>query len=369
MTIPAEDYRPLQFGEALKLRYASSNRNPHFALGALGGRYVLMCVVADLAAAAAQAALRAIAPVAFDETLKACIVFCAAPGGGTDALVAEAAKTKLVFDDPSAEAARDCALLDPRLEPQGRWILFDPGLRVMALWPLAGAEQALAALAALPHPDQHAGAPLHAPVLIAPRIFESSFCDTLVAYYAKHGGIASGITKNSPDGKTFITLADDFKRREDCMIEDALLREHAMHRVFWRLLPEIEKCFAWRATRMERYIVSRYNAESGGFFRPHRDNTTKGTAHRRFAVTINLNTGEYDGGDLRFPEFGSRTYRAPRGGAVVFSCGLLHEATPITRGERYAFLPFLYDEEGVKTRAANNPHLDPSAPRYEGALS
>jgi hypothetical protein len=35
-------------------------------------------------------------------------------------------------------------------------------------------------------------------------------------------------------------------------------------------------------------------------------------------VTINLN-GDYDGGDLRFPEFGDRTYRAPPAGAVVFA--------------------------------------------------
>ncbi len=365
MTTRTEEYRPLQYGEALKLGYAASNRNPHFVLGSLAGRYVLMCVVADLKAAGAQSALREAASAASDETAKACIVFCAAPNGEDDALVA-AASEKLIFHDPNGETALDCRLLDPVQQPHGRWILFDPSLRVMAVWPLAAAQAALGALAALPEPSQHAGAPLHAPVLIAPRIFEPDFCDVLIAYYAKHGGFASGITKNSPDGKTFVTLADDFKRREDCMIEDAMLREHAMHRVYWRLIPEIEKCFAWRATRMERYIVSRYNAESGGFFRPHRDNTTKGTAHRRFAVTINLNTGDYDGGDLRFPEFGSRTYRAPRGGAVVFSCGLLHEATPVTRGERFAFLPFLYDEEGVKTRAANNVHLDESAPRYMG---
>ena len=72
---------------------------------------------------------------------------------------------------------------------------------------------------------------------------------------------------------------------------------------------------------------------------PHRDNTTRGTAHRRFAVTINLNDGPWEGGDLRFPEYGPQTYRAPTGGAVVFSCSLLHECTPVTRGERYCFLP------------------------------
>ena len=54
-----------------------------------------------------------------------------------------------------------------------------------------------------------------------------------------------------------------------------------------------------------------------------------------------------------FPEFGQRTYRAPTGGAVVFSCSLLHEATPVTSGRRYAFLPFLYDEAARKVRDAN----------------
>ena len=38
---------------------------------------------------------------------------------------------------------------------------------------------------------------------------------------------------------------------------------------------------------------------------------------------------------------------------MIFSCALLHEAKPVTRGKRYAFLPFLYDEEGAKLREAN----------------
>jgi hypothetical protein len=37
---------------------------------------------------------------------------------------------------------------------------------------------------------------------------------------------------------------------------------------------------------------------------------------------------------------------------VVFACGLLHEATRVTRGRRYAFLPFFFDEAGAAVRAA-----------------
>jgi len=118
-------------------------------------------------------------------------------------------------------------------------------------------------------------------------------------------------------------------------------------------VPAIARAFQFQATRMERYLVACYDAEQLGFFVAHRDNTTSGTAHRRFACTLNLNAEDYDGGELRFPEFGPRTYRAPTGGAVVFSCSLLHEATPVTRGRRFAFLPFLYDDAAAKVRAAN----------------
>ena len=42
-------------------------------------------------------------------------------------------------------------------------------------------------------------------------------------------------------------------------------------------------------------------AEDVGHFRPHRDNGQGLTAHRRFAVSINL-TGDFEGGAVGFPE-------------------------------------------------------------------
>jgi predicted 2-oxoglutarate/Fe(II)-dependent dioxygenase YbiX len=115
---------------------------------------------------------------------------------------------------------------------------------------------------------------------------------------------------------------------------------------------------------MERYVVACYAAEDGGHFRAHRDTTTKGTAHRRFAVSINLNS-DYDGGTIAFPEYSSNQFKPPVGGALVFSCSLLHEVERVTRGERYAFLPFLYDEAAAEIRLSNNPHLDPEVGEYK----
>jgi predicted 2-oxoglutarate/Fe(II)-dependent dioxygenase YbiX len=120
----------------------------------------------------------------------------------------------------------------------------------------------------------------------------------------------------------------------------------------------------FKPTRMERYIVSCYAAADGGHFRAHRDNTTKGTAHRRFAVSINLNA-EFDGGEVSFPEYGPRGYKAPAGGAVVFSCSLLHAVSRVTAGQRFAFLPFIYDDEAARMREANNAHLSESAVAYK----
>jgi hypothetical protein len=197
----------------------------------------------------------------------------------------------------------------------------------------------------------------HAPVLVLERVFEPEFCRKLVEYYKTRGGHDSGFMQEKAG---FTTEVTDYgmKRRNDCTIEDEWLRDAAVARIRERLRPEIKHVFQFDATRIERHIISCYDATIGGYFRPHRDNTMKGTAHRRFAVTLNLNAEEYEGGALRFPEFGERTYVAPTGGVVVFSCSLLHEATPITKGVRYAYLPFLYGDADAELRERNKDFLD-----------
>jgi len=114
-------------------------------------------------------------------------------------------------------------------------------------------------------------------------------------------------------------------------------------------VPEIAKVPQFKVTRMERYVVSCYATEEGGHFSAHRDNTTKGTAHRRFAVSVNLND-DFEGGEVSFPEYGPRSFQAPPGGAVVFSCSLLHKVSKVTKGRRFVVLPFLYDDTAASIR-------------------
>jgi predicted 2-oxoglutarate/Fe(II)-dependent dioxygenase YbiX/peroxiredoxin len=242
------------------------------------------------------------------------------------------------------------------------WLLLDRALRIQGLFPIDAGAAALAALEAA----VEAPPPPHAPILVVPDIFEPQLCRHLISLYEANGGQESGFMREV-DGKTVMMTDPGHKRRRDHLIEDAKLQQQLALRVRRRLAPMIRRAFQFEATRMERYIVACYDAEQGGHFRPHRDNTTMGTAHRRFAVTINLNAGEYEGGDLRFPEFGRTAYRAPTGGAVVFSCSMLHEATQVTRGTRYAFLPFLYDEAAAELREANNAHLGEGLGPYKKA--
>ncbi|MEZ5960654.1 MAG: 2OG-Fe(II) oxygenase [Hyphomonadaceae bacterium] len=352
---PLAAVRPLFLGEPLPFLHAKSNRNGQFALGSLAGRFVLICAIRDIDAPAARGALAAIPRDPRDETKQLIAIFIT---GASDAELDALGATRLIFND--ADVADASGLFDPR-EPAGRWILFDQTLRVLATWRLEDSEAALRVFAAAPSPDRQASS---APVLIVPNVFEPAFCKQLIAYYQGQESNPSGVTQQDASGRTFVALNDSFKRRHDVLIGDAQLRDAIMQRIYWRLAPMIQRAFMWRPTRMERYLVACYDAERGGFFKPHRDNTTHGTAHRRFAVTINLNANDYEGGDLRFPEFGSRTYRAPTGGAVVFACALLHEATPVTQGQRYAFLPFLYDDAAAKVREANNQYLDDSLPQY-----
>jgi predicted 2-oxoglutarate/Fe(II)-dependent dioxygenase YbiX len=245
-------------------------------------------------------------------------------------------------------------------------MILDERLRVVASLPFGDRPeehipQVLQFIGTLPTiaPDVAAGVP--APILIVPRIFEEELCRKLVSYYETSGGKDSGFMRDV-NGQTVFVSDHRFKRREDCEITDEQMRQECMVRISERLLPEIYKAFQFQVTRLERYLVACYEAEKEGHFGPHRDNTTKGTAHRRFAVSLVLNAEEFEGGTLRFPEFGRQTYSPPTGGAIVFSCSLLHEATPVTKGRRYVFLPFLYDEAAAQIRAQNLAFIQTPTP-------
>ncbi|MDA1162841.1 MAG: 2OG-Fe(II) oxygenase [Planctomycetota bacterium] len=395
---------PFAVGEPVPWFYGPTQINPRFRFDSVAGRYTVLSLFGSAGRVDSRAMLDGLAKARtrfddvqalffgvtidpdddrlqrvrdqipgirffrdFDQTISR--LFGALPGGpGPKAAGAFAGDSV-----PSARAqAPDSATVAAALmEYQPFSLILDERLRVLAYCrfdePALHIDRILSFLGWQPAIPAPARASVQAPVLVVPRVFEPDFCKRLIDLYERDGGEDSGFMRDE-GGKTVGVIDYSHKRRSDYTIEDEVIRSQCLHRIHDRLIPEIYKAYQFRATRMERYIVACYESTTGGHFKAHRDNTTKGTAHRRFAVSLNLNAENFQGGDLRFPEFGQQLYKPPTGGAVVLSCSLLHEATPVTSGIRYVFLPFLYDDAAARVREENVRFLAGTVSHPQGSV-
>jgi predicted 2-oxoglutarate/Fe(II)-dependent dioxygenase YbiX len=176
-----------------------------------------------------------------------------------------------------------------------------------------------------------------APVLLIDRVAEPALCRTLIEYWQGHEKLANTVGSESGN-----VANADVKRRQDVQLDDPKLFVELRDCIVRRVLPAMAQAFHARINVIEAPMIGCYPAASGGWFRAHRDNTSRFNAHRQYALTLNLNgQDEYDGGAVRFPEYGRELYRPARGAGLVFSCSLLHEAMPVTRGSRMGAFTFL----------------------------
>ena len=330
----------LPLGRAAPWFIAPTPSNPEFVFDSAAGRFVLMLFL-PTEPQAQGGAMRVMAAHQglFDDVRISAFVVLRDPSKVQGAR--DMRGLRWVFD-----AAGN---ISDHYGPEPHWLLLDPTLRVLATAPIEDAEAFFRRVAALPAPGDHAGVTLHAPVLLAPRIFEPELCQALIERHEATGGAFTGVMRDQ--GDRTVAVMDELKKRRDIWIDDPELQQAIRERLERRLFPLIRMAFEFSVTHIERYLVSCYDAADQAVFHPHRDNTTHGTKHRRFACSLNLNA-DFEGGDLRFAEFGAATYRPPPGGAVVFSCTLMHEALRVTQGRRYAFLPFFYDDAGAEVLAA-----------------
>lgn len=351
---------------------ARGANNPAYSIGAAAGRYLALAFIGSSRLAGVDSFIEQLfaSQMPFDDEFASIFLITNDPDDERDQRLQERYPGIRVFWDTDRTLLEMFGCVQQTKNGASRVSLntfvLDPAMRVVDVIPLTSPSGHFAAIAAslaiLPSPAEDFTT--FAPVLTIPDLLEPELCRTYIDYAQSKGVVESGFMRTDPEtGKTELIHDHSHKRRSDCIIEDENLRKALQQRILRRLVPQIKRAFQFDVTRMERYLVSVYNADVGGYFRPHRDNTTLGTAHRRFAVSINLNADEFEGGDLRFPEFGRRTYRPPTGGAVVFSCSLLHEATPVTAGNRYCILPFLYDDAAAQIRLANAEHLSDEALR------
>jgi predicted 2-oxoglutarate/Fe(II)-dependent dioxygenase YbiX len=191
---------------------------------------------------------------------------------------------------------------------------------------------------ALTRPPVPLGA--HPPVLLVPLALSAADCGFLVQLWhcldQQHG--AAGHSDVDPKCVRFL---HEYGRVKQYLIEEPRLQQALDAKLARRLMPEISKAFDTRAPQREAWALSCYDAAEGGMLHPHRDCASAETQHRRFTVSVVLND-TYQGGALRFREYGEQTYTLPIGTAMVFSAALLHEVLPITTGRRFALVTHLY---------------------------
>lgn len=177
-----------------------------------------------------------------------------------------------------------------------------------------------------------------APALIVPDVLTPELCAKCINAF-RNGNTFDG-TIGAGDNKAYRA---DVKIRTDFIVRGALLEEldDKLSRSYF---PEIKKALGVEILHREMYKIGVYKGENGGFFRQHRDNYDYPMGYRRIASTIHLND-EYEGGGLRFPEYGPDICRPETGSAIAFNAALLHEALPVTKGERFVVVAFLHGRE------------------------
>lgn len=357
MTGQADDFAKLAVGDHAPWFKARMFGGESFAFHSVGGRWVAIAFLGSLSQPASRAALDRLAaagPLFDDQRLP---LFCVSLDPADEARAGPPwPGWRWFLDDDFAisrlyGAAPASAVRGGQFAFRPMIVLLDPQMRVHWTTGLAQLDQAIGELAALPDPADHAGIELHAPILIVPRVVEPQLCERLIAHYDEGERIDSGVMRQQGD-KTVSVLDHSFKRRSDSPISDQAMIDGLCARIRRRVAEPLRRAFQFDATRIERHIVVCYDGETGGHFHAHRDNTTPGTAHRRFAVSINLNA-EFEGGELVFPEYGPRGYKPPPGAALIFGCGLLHRVTPMVAGRRFVYVPFLYDEAAATVRQEN----------------
>jgi predicted 2-oxoglutarate/Fe(II)-dependent dioxygenase YbiX len=179
-----------------------------------------------------------------------------------------------------------------------------------------------------------------APVLILPNIASPELCRALIDHF-EASPHAAGVMASFSDGGAYAKLDESKKKRRDTeLTAESPLYPEVLALLSGRVIPEIKRAFQADIANADRILIARYD-DTGGYFRRHRDNAAPHTAFREFAISLNLNTHQYEGGEILFPEYDDVRYNPPAGGAVVFSASLLHEAAPVTKGSRYVLLSFL----------------------------
>ena len=231
----------------------------------------------------------------------------------------------------------------------------DPDQTLRAVIPFAGPEPFKAALTQalrkVEVPEERTAGAHSAPVLRVPGLLNPEQCQALIAMWETRNQPGKvGLTGRYGESVNKVTT----KRVSlDHFVRDQGVQAQILATIGPRIREAVLRAFHFDVQHHEPLLIVAYPASEGGFFGAHRDNIDPAHMHRRFALTLNLNTGDYEGGGVWFPEYADTVYDPPAGDGIVFSCSLLHEAKAVTRGTRFILSGFMWGEAEEALRQSN----------------
>ena len=314
----------------------------HFYV-ALTGKPIVLAVLSDPGDATQRRMVAELTGIFGEEpTIADIFVVCAGPPGAVAELGDIAGPLPVLCDAEGRIAGRYLFDSGPHGEPviaAAKIYFLDPNQRVVQMFD-AGEEKAAAAAIAKWQADQCTPEMLTAaaPVLLLPNVLPPDLCAELIDRWHHQGTVEGGDAGTYGDD-----VRQEKKRTLDHLIEDEETHNRICDMYMRRITPEITKVFRdeTQGYYFDRHVIISYQVEREDFFGVHRDNFTPETRKRTYAISLNLND-DFEGGELRFPEYGPHLYKMPAGTACVFSCSLLHEALPVTKGQRFALTTFLW---------------------------
>jgi peroxiredoxin len=196
-------------------------------------------------------------------------------------------------------------------------LLLDANQRLLAVQRGAElAERVLAFYRARPAPPAPRVRAAVAPVLLIPGLIDLAMCRALAA-------LAEGAR---PGGQE---------------VADPRLVGPLRRVIGRRVAPELLRAFSFAGISFDGLHLHRRDAGPGERIAARREAAVPGHVERRFILSIDLDAEGYVGGAMNFPEYGSDLYRAGTGGGTVFSCSLIADVQPVTRGRRLELRSYL----------------------------
>lgn len=127
---------------------------------------------------------------------------------------------------------------------------------------------------------------------------------------------------------------DFFLSKEDCAPLDTALMQG--------IAPIVKSEFDIELCYRERWKVGFYDGDTKGHYNPHTDIQGK-MDHRQLSMVIAMSDpGDYEGGELVFPEL-DQSFKPEKGTALIFPSRMIHGVNAVSAGQRYTLLSFMFD--------------------------